>query len=86
VIHQRAARNLEWNAAGLAVYERAGFRRIGVRRGARISRGQSTDVALMDAVSQDFGASVLRATRRGAALLMGDSPDAGAAGAGLPRR
>jgi diamine N-acetyltransferase len=30
---------LEWNAAGLAAYERAGFRRIGVRRGARISRG-----------------------------------------------
>jgi RimJ/RimL family protein N-acetyltransferase len=27
---------LEWNAAGLAAYERAGFRRIGVRRGARI--------------------------------------------------
>jgi diamine N-acetyltransferase len=51
---------LEWNAAGLAAYERAGFRRIGVRRGARISRGQPTDVVLMDAVPQDFGASVLR--------------------------
>ena len=35
---------LEWNAAGLAAYERAGFRRIGVRRGARISRGQPTDI------------------------------------------
>jgi diamine N-acetyltransferase len=46
---------LEWNAAGLAAYERAGFRRIGVRRGARISRGQPTDVVLMDAVPQDFG-------------------------------
>ena len=51
---------LESNAAGLAAYERAGFRRIGVRRGARISRGQPTDVVLMDAVPQDFGASVLR--------------------------
>ena len=51
---------LEWNAAGLAAYERAGFRRIGVRRGARISRGQPTDIVLMDAVPQDFGASVLR--------------------------
>ena len=30
---------LEWNVAGLTAYERAGFRRIGVRRGARISRG-----------------------------------------------
>ena len=51
---------LEWNAAGLAAYERAGFRRIGVRRGARISRGRPTDVVLMDAVPEDFGASVLR--------------------------
>ena len=41
---------LEWNAAGIAAYERAGFRRIGVRRGARISRGRPTDVVLMDAI------------------------------------
>src|SRR4051794_7551454 len=51
---------LEWNVAGLRAYERAGFRRIGVRRGARITRGQPTNVVLMDAVPQDFGASVLR--------------------------
>ena len=51
---------LEWNAAGLTAYERAGFRRIGVRRGARISSGGPTDIVLMDAVPQDFGASVLR--------------------------
>ena len=51
---------LAWNAAGLAAYERAGFRRIGARRGARISGGQPTDVVFMDAVPQDFGASVLR--------------------------
>ena len=50
---------LDWNAAALAAYERAGFRRIGVRRGARISRGRPTDVVLMDAVPEDFGASVL---------------------------
>jgi diamine N-acetyltransferase len=50
---------LAWNVAGLTAYERAGFRRIGVRRGARISRGQPTDVVLMDAVPEDFGASVL---------------------------
>ncbi len=30
---------LDWNVAGLAAYERAGFRRIGVRRGAAMSRG-----------------------------------------------
>jgi len=41
-------------------YQRAGFRRIGVRRGARISREQPTDAVLMDAVPQDFGAAVLR--------------------------
>jgi RimJ/RimL family protein N-acetyltransferase len=51
---------LEWNVAGLAAYERAGFRRIGVRRGARITRGRPTDIVLMDAVPQDFGESVLR--------------------------
>jgi RimJ/RimL family protein N-acetyltransferase len=50
---------LEWNVAGLTAYERAGFRRIGVRRGAVISRGRPTDFVLMDAVPEDFGASVL---------------------------
>jgi diamine N-acetyltransferase len=51
---------LAWNSAGLKAYERAGFRRIGVRRGAVISRGQPTDVVIMDAVPEDFGASMLR--------------------------
>jgi diamine N-acetyltransferase len=51
---------LEWNAAGLTAYERAGFRRVGVRRGAVMSRGRPTDVVIMDAVPQDFGVSVLR--------------------------
>ena len=51
---------LEWNAAGIAAYERAGFRRIGVRRGARISRGRPTDVVLMDAIPQDLGAGRAR--------------------------
>jgi diamine N-acetyltransferase len=50
---------LEWNVGAVTAYERAGFRRIGVRRGARISRGRSTNVVLMDAVPEDFGASVL---------------------------
>ena len=50
---------LEWNVAGLTAYERAGFRRIGVRRGARVSRGRPTDIVLMDAVPEDFGPSVL---------------------------
>ena len=51
---------LDWNVGAQRAYERAGFRRIGVRRGARISRGRPTDIVLMDAVPEDFGASVLR--------------------------
>jgi len=51
---------LEWNVAGLTAYERAGFRRVGVRRGAVMSRGRPTNVVLMDAVPEDFGTSVLR--------------------------
>jgi diamine N-acetyltransferase len=50
---------LEWNLAGLKAYERAGFRRVGVRRGAVMSRGRPTDLVLMDAVPEEFGASVL---------------------------
>jgi diamine N-acetyltransferase len=50
---------LDWNAAGQTAYERAGFRRIGVRRGAVISRGRPTDLVLMDAIPEDFGQSVL---------------------------
>jgi diamine N-acetyltransferase len=50
---------LEWNVAGLKAYERAGFRRIGIRRRARMSRGKATNSVLMDAVPGDFGASVL---------------------------
>ena len=50
---------LEWNVGGLTAYERAGFRRVGVRRGAVISRGRPTDLVIMDAVPEDFGASVL---------------------------
>ena len=62
VLHLRNVllETLDWNVAGLAAYERAGFRRIGVRRGARISRGQPAGIVLMDAVPEDFGASVLR--------------------------
>jgi RimJ/RimL family protein N-acetyltransferase len=62
VLHLRNVllETLEWNLAGLTAYERAGFRRIGVRRRAVMSRGRPTDVVMMDAVPEDFGASVLR--------------------------
>jgi RimJ/RimL family protein N-acetyltransferase len=61
VLHLRNVllETLEWNVAGLKAYERAGFRRIGVRRGAVMSRGVPTDVVIMDAVPGDFGESVL---------------------------
>ena len=48
------------NTAALTAYEHAGFRRIGARRGAVMSQGRPTDIVLMDAVPEDFGASVLR--------------------------
>jgi RimJ/RimL family protein N-acetyltransferase len=50
---------LDWNVAALAAYERAGFRRLGVRRGAATSRGRPADIVLMDAIPEDFGESVL---------------------------
>jgi len=62
VLHLRNVflETLDWNVAGQTAYERAGFRRIGIRRGAVISRGRPTDLVLMDAVPQDFGQSMLR--------------------------
>jgi hypothetical protein len=49
----------EWNVAVLTAYERACFGRFGVCGGAVMSRGRLTDVVIMDAVQEDFGASVL---------------------------
>ena len=45
---------LAWNEGALRAYEKAGFRRIGVRRGAVTSRGERADVVLMDAVPEDL--------------------------------
>ena len=62
VLHLRnvVLHTLAWNAAGMKAYERAGFRHVGVRRGAAMSRGGPTDIVIMDAVPEDLGASVLR--------------------------
>ena len=46
---------LGWNEGALRAYERAGFRRIGVRRGGAVSRGERADVVLMDATPADLG-------------------------------
>jgi len=50
---------LAWNTAAIRAYERAGFRRIGIRREAAMSRGERADVVLMDALRADFGESAL---------------------------
>jgi diamine N-acetyltransferase len=50
---------LAWNTAAIRAYEKAGFRRVGVRRQAAMSRGERADVVIMDAIAGDFGASVL---------------------------
>jgi RimJ/RimL family protein N-acetyltransferase len=50
---------LAWNAAAIRAYEKAGFRRIGVRRQAAMSRGARSDVVLMDALRDDFAGSGL---------------------------
>ena len=50
---------LAWNEAAIRAYEKAGFRRIGLRRQAAMSRGRREDVILMDAIPADFGASAI---------------------------
>jgi len=58
-LHNVLLEALAWNAAAIRAYERAGFRRIGTRREAAMSRGERADVVLMDALRADFGESVL---------------------------
>jgi len=58
-LHNVLLEALAWNTAAIRAYERAGFRRIGVRREAAMSRGERADVVLMDALRADFGASVI---------------------------
>ena len=45
---------LAWNEGALRAYEKAGFRRIGVRRAAEMSRGERVDVVYMDIVPEDL--------------------------------
>ena len=45
---------LAWNEGALRAYEKAGFRRIGVRRAAEMSRGERADVVYMDIVPEDL--------------------------------
>jgi diamine N-acetyltransferase len=50
---------MDWNAAGIRAYERAGFRVVGRRREALLSGGRRIDEVIMDAVPADFTGSVL---------------------------
>jgi len=58
-LHNVMLEVLDWNVAAVRAYERAGFRHVGIRRAAMLSRGRRADVVIMDAVPEDFGASVL---------------------------
>jgi diamine N-acetyltransferase len=50
---------MDWNAAGIRAYEKAGFRVVGRRRDALLSGGRRIDEVIMDAVPGDFPGSVL---------------------------
>jgi RimJ/RimL family protein N-acetyltransferase len=47
------------NEAAIRAYEKAGFRRVGVRRGAAMTRGRREDVIVMDAIPSDLPVSVI---------------------------
>ena len=50
---------LPTNPGAIRAYEKAGFRHVGVRRGAVLSLGQRCDEIYMDAVPEDFDSPVL---------------------------
>ena len=50
-----------YNAAAIRAYEKAGFREIGRRRGARVLAGRRYDVVLMDCVVDEFAPPERRA-------------------------
>jgi RimJ/RimL family protein N-acetyltransferase len=59
-LHNVLLEVMPWNERAIRAYERAGFRRVGVRRGALVSMGERCDELLMDAIAPELGASVLR--------------------------
>jgi diamine N-acetyltransferase len=54
---------LPTNTAAIRTYEKAGFKRIGVRRDSLSVLGRRGDEVLMDAVARDFDSPVLAARR-----------------------
>ena len=59
-LHNVMLEVMAWNERAIRAYERAGFRRIGLRRGALVSMGERCDELLMDAIAPELGAWVLR--------------------------
>jgi diamine N-acetyltransferase len=59
-LHNVLLEVMAWNERAIRAYERAGFRRVGVRRGAVMAMGERCDEVLMDAIAPEFGASVLQ--------------------------
>ena len=59
-LHNVVLEVMPWNERAIRAYERAGFRRVGVRRGALMSMGERCDELLMDAIAAEFGPSQLR--------------------------
>ena len=62
-LHNVMLNVLPANAAAIRAYEKAGFRRIGVRRDALSVMGRRGDEVLMDAVAAEFDSPVLAARR-----------------------
>jgi RimJ/RimL family protein N-acetyltransferase len=50
-----------YNTAAIRAYEKAGFREIGRRRGARLLAGRRYDVVLMDCIAEEFVPPLKRA-------------------------
>jgi diamine N-acetyltransferase len=49
----------EYNLAGIRAYEKAGFRRVGVRRTSKFMGGKLWDTVFMDVVAEEFTSPVL---------------------------
>jgi diamine N-acetyltransferase len=62
-LHNVMLNVLPTNVAAIRAYEKAGFKRIGVRRDALSVLGERGDEVLMDAIAGDFDSPVLAARR-----------------------
>jgi len=58
-LHNILLVTFSWNLPAIRAYSKAGFRKIGRRRGAVVTYGQRYDQVLMDAVADEFTDSVL---------------------------